>query len=345
MAAAQVVLPCDDLEHTIDWFTARCGFRLLMLSPADSPSVAVLEGHGLQVRLDRSEPASETKLRIPVEDPSPGTLLGPNGTTVEFVPASPELQLPANDPVFVHEQGSDGAWGTGRAGMEYRDLIPERQGGRFIASHIRILEGGPVPDYVHHHHIRFQMIFCHRGWAQLVYEDQGAPFRFEAGDCVLQPPHIRHQVLETSDEFEVVEIGSPAIHDTFRDHDMELPTQVTDPDRLFGGQRFVRHIDAQATWSDWHHAGFTSATFGIDAATTGLGDVRLVRSVDATSSLSFTAKDEFLFWFIRSGNLTLRRNDQRHAVGERDGLVLSAGEQYALTEISPDIEFLEVRIP
>jgi mannose-6-phosphate isomerase-like protein (cupin superfamily) len=345
MAAAQVVLPCDDLEDTVDWFTAKCGFRLLMISPADDPSIALLEGHGLQVRLDRSESARDTKLRILVEDPNPKTLLGPNGTTIEFVHESPEVQLPANDPVFVHERMSDGTWGTGRAGMEYRDLIPDRQGGRFIASHIRILEGGPVDDYVHHHHIRFQMIFCHRGWAQLVYEDQGAPFRLEAGDCVLQPPHIRHQVLETSDEFEVVEIGSPAIHDTFRDHDMDLPTHVTDPARLYDGQHFVRHIGDKSTWSDWRFEGFVSATFDIETATEGLGDVCLVRTAEKTTQHSFTPDDEFLFWFIRSGTITLQRNDVLHVVRERDGLVLVAGEQYSLSDISPDLEILEVRIP
>ena len=30
--------------------------------------------------------------------------------------------------------------------MHYRDLIPSRLGGSIIASHIRIPDGGPVPD-------------------------------------------------------------------------------------------------------------------------------------------------------------------------------------------------------
>ena len=59
--------------------------------------------------------------------------------------------------------------------MRYRDLIPDRLGGRFIASHILIPEGGPVADYVHFHHIRFQMIYCYRGWVKVAYEDQGEP--------------------------------------------------------------------------------------------------------------------------------------------------------------------------
>ena len=59
----------------------------------------------------------------------------------------------------------------------------------------------------------------------MVYEDQGPPFLMRAGDGVLQPPHIRHRVLECSDGFEVIEIGAPTEHATLVDHDMALPTE------------------------------------------------------------------------------------------------------------------------
>ena len=88
--------------------------------------------------------------------------------------------------------------GEGRAGMLYRDLIPSRLGGRYIASHITIPDGGPVADWVHFHRIALQMIFVRRGWVRVVYEDQGEPFVMNAGDMVLQPPEIRHRVLESS---------------------------------------------------------------------------------------------------------------------------------------------------
>ena len=71
--------------------------------------------------------------------------------------------------------------------MEYRDLLPDRLGGRLIASHIRIRDGGPVPDYVHYHAIDFQLIYVRAGWVRVVYEDQGPPFVMHAGDCVVQP--------------------------------------------------------------------------------------------------------------------------------------------------------------
>ncbi len=102
--------------------------------------------------------------------------------------------------------------------------------------------GGDVADWVHFHRIRFQMIFVAAGWVDVVYEDQGEPFRMVAGDCVLQPPEIRHRVLRSSPGLEVIEIGCPAEHDTLADHDLDLPTATVRPERDFGGQRFVRHI-------------------------------------------------------------------------------------------------------
>ncbi len=331
--SAEVVLPAgDDLQTTIDWFADIAGFKMTMITPADEPRISVLSGHGLTIRLDSSASGPSGSIRIP--DTDPRTVTAPNGTTVQFVTTQDRLELPKNAAEFVHSRFADADFGAGRAGMQYRDLIPNRQGGRFIASHIAIPEGGPVPDYVHHHHVRFQMIFCHTGWADLVYEDQGPPFRMQAGDCVLQPPHIRHRVLATSDRFEVVEIGCPAVHDTLRDHELELPTAVVDVDRDFGGQRFVWHR-AEGAISNPRPDGSTFTNFGIDAATDGLATVGIV---DQPSSLD--SAFELLFWFVRSGNALL----DGEPVTARDAITFAPGHSHALTEISPDFQVLQVQL-
>src|SRR4030095_14859961 len=162
----------------------------------------------------------------------PHVLTSPDGTRIELVEARLPVEVPEGTQEFVLSRMAD-TWGVGRAGMQYRDLIPSRLGGRFIASHIRIPEGGPVPDYVHFHRIRFQMIYCKTGWARLVYEDQGEPFLFHAGDCVLQPPEIRHRVLEASDGLEVLEIGCPAPHETFPAHAKNPPPTPPAPEGGF----------------------------------------------------------------------------------------------------------------
>ena len=199
---------------------------------------------------------------------------------------------------------ADGEWRRGRAGMLYRDLIPDRLGGAFIASHIRIPDGGPVPDYVHHHDVRFQMIFCRRGWVRVVYEDQGEPFVMEAGDCVLQPPGIRHRVLECSVGVEVVEIGAPAVHETRADHELALPTAQLRPEREFGGQRFVRHVARAAAWAPWIADGFECRDTGIADATRGLATVRVVRATREAGA-SLPPVRELRFLFVLAGEVAL----------------------------------------
>src|SRR3954471_7254679 len=200
--SAQVLVPCSDLQPTLDFFVERLGFRVDMIFPADSPSSAVISGHGVALRLEPSKAALPV-LRLLCDfallpKGTPTELVAPNGMKIELVEANPPIEVPEGTQEFVICRAGVADWDAGRAGMQYRDLIPSRLGGRFVASHIRIPEGGLVPDYVHFHKIRFQMIYCRKGWTRLVYENQGEPFLLQAGDCVLQPPEIRHRVLEAS---------------------------------------------------------------------------------------------------------------------------------------------------
>ena len=227
--------------------------------------------------------------------------------------------------------------------MQYRDLIPDRLGGRFIASHIRIPDGGPVPDYVHHHGVEFQAIYCYRGWVRVVYEGQGPPFVLEAGDCVLQPPHIRHRVLECSDHMEVIEVGSPAEHETLVEHDMALPTIEVKSDRDFGGQRFVRHQSSEAKWFSGPYDGFEARDTGISDATSGLASVLVIRPAGYVRPVDISCESGFVFTFILQGSMTLREKDQSPTVFETGGcFVISAGSPATIVDISDDLKFLQV---
>jgi quercetin dioxygenase-like cupin family protein len=231
--------------------------------------------------------------------------------------------------------------------MQYRELIPGRQGGRFIGSHIRIPEAGPVPDYVHFHKVRFQMIYCVSGWVRLVYEDQGEPFVLRAGDCVLQPPQIRHRVLEASEGLEVVELGCPAEHETLADHDMALPTDRFDPDRDFGGQRFVRHVAAEATWGPWRHDGFECRDIGFGTATSGLAGARVVRPVGRTDRTDHIRHHgELMFGFVLAGSAALEVTGyDPEPVGPGDSFVVPADTTCAIGACTPDFELLDVTLP
>ncbi|HEY7610257.1 MAG TPA: cupin domain-containing protein [Alphaproteobacteria bacterium] len=351
VAAAEVVLPAPDLDANIKFFTERLGFRLDAIFPADDPATALVSGHGLRLRLERAGAGAPGTLRLLARDPAAiadgaTELTAPNGTRIVLAASEPPLELPPLRPTLVVRKMNGGGWGVGRAGMLYRDLIPDRQNGRFIASHIRIPGGGPVPDYVHFHKIRFQMIYCYKGWVRLVYEDQGAPFMMQAGDCVLQPPEIRHRVLESSPGLEVIEIGCPAQHMTCVDHELPLPTGKSDPLRDFGGQRFVHHVAAKAAWKPWRLAGFEARDIGIGTATNGLAGVKVARVAGVPRGEAARHGGEFLFLFVLAGAATFTaegRAGERLAAG--DAVTIPAGLAHTLAECSADLELLEVALP
>jgi quercetin dioxygenase-like cupin family protein len=322
---ADIVVACDELEVAREAL-ARRGFVLDRIYPADDPAVMVVVGHGLRIRLVRDGAAPRT-VRIALAEGATEVVVA--GTTrIELVPVEP-LVVPALVPAFAVTRATD-AWRTGRAGMQYRDLIPGRLGGRHIASHIRIVDGGPVPDYVHHHLIRYQLIYCHRGWVRVVYEDQGEPFVMRAGDCVVQPPEIRHRVLECSPGLEVIEVGSPAVHETRVDHALALPTAER-RDRAYGGQRFA-----------WHRATPGPRDLGVAAATGGAAGAH----VRAGAAAARSHDGELLFGFVLEGECALVADTEgEHRLGPADAFVIPAGRRFALERSSSDFAWLEIAAP
>ena len=353
---AEMVLPCTDLDTTLAFYIDTLGFRMEAIIPADDPTEAVISAYGVRIRLQRGlHGGSGTTgvLRLYCDDPEivgggDKILIAPDGTRVELRPAETGLTLPPlRQTLVVRKINAQSQWQTGRAGMQYRDLIPDRQGGRFIASHIRIADGGPVPDYVHFHKIRFQMIFCYKGWVRVVYEDQGSDFVMQAGDCVLQPPHIRHRVLESSPGLEVIEIACPAQHETRADHDLQLPTASVRPEREFGGQRFVYHQAATAHWQSWRMAGFICRDSGIEAATDGLAGVRVVRCLTPQAQERvYYHNAEFLFMYVLNGTITLACDHRQPQILQAgDACVIPAQMNYSLRQASSDLELLDVTLP
>jgi quercetin dioxygenase-like cupin family protein len=342
------VVACVDLDAMVAFLVDECGARIESISPADAPRdvTVMLGGSSICVRrADHDEP-----VHLIVRDPSVTesmTRAAPNGTLIEFRSDSVEVVVPAVAPsLSIVRAGDD--FGVGRAGMGYRDLLPDRWGGAFIASHILIADGGDVADYVHFHRIRFQMIFCARGWVDLVYEDQGEPFRLLAGDCVLQPPEIRHRVLRSSPGLEVIEIGCPAVHDTLVEHDMTLPTGHIDPERDFGGQRFVRHVAREAARMPYLQDGLVGRDTGIGEATDGLAAAVVVEAAGPSTggAMQRLANDgEFAFAVVLDGTAVLTVDGATSPVGARDAVAFPRGSIWAWSEWSDDFEFLEVSMP
>lgn len=291
---------CTDFNAALDELR-RDGFRLDSLYPADEPHSARLTRGGETVRLTSRPDAPR-----------------------------PSAELPHFRPEFVLTRGGGSA--AGRAGMLYRDLIPGRLGGRYVASHIALPGGGPVADWVHFHRLAFQMIQVRRGWVRVVYEDQGDPFVMHPGDLVLQPPEIRHRVLESSAGAEVIEIGCPALHETVADHRLSLPNQLK-RDRTFAGQHFLRHVAAEARWTPL--GGGEAQETGLAQATGGLADARIVRGAARFEP----HEGELVFGFVLEGSARLDCRDG-FALGPTDAFVIPPGEAWGVGSASSDFRLL-----
>jgi mannose-6-phosphate isomerase-like protein (cupin superfamily) len=126
-----------------------------------------------------------------------------------------------NEPkqLFSASFAKEAIYKTGlRSFMEYRDLgIEKATHGKFRAHVIRIKKDADAHELhttgLHQHLCDFQMFYVLKGWIKFVYEGEGEHL-FHAGDCVLQPAGIVHNELDCSDDLEVLEIYSPAIHET-----------------------------------------------------------------------------------------------------------------------------------
>ena len=301
-------LVCADFNPALELLRGL-GLRLDLIYPADDPHTAILTRDGTSVRLTSRPDAP---------------------------PASADL--PAFQPEFVVTHAGT-ASGEGRAGMHYRDLIPSRLGGRYIASHIAIAEGGPVADWVHYHRIAFQLICVRKGWVRVVYQDQGAPFVMAQGDMVLQPPGIRHRVLESAPGLEVVEITCPAMHETFADHELTLPNGFAGTARLYGGQHFLHHVAAATPWTPWH--GAEAQETGVGEATGGLAEARILRAGASPIIAVPPHEGELVFGFVLEGSVRLEQ-DQGWPLRPADSFVIPPGEAWRLTDMSDDFRLLQV---
>ena len=347
---AEIRLPTAELRDDLPFYTRTLGMRLDMIYPADNPEVAVLSGHGLRIRIEKGASEHPGTLRILTDDPDgfaggKRELVAPNGTRIEIGELNPPLVLPPTQHAFVVRRLADQApWVIGRAGMEYRDLVPSRLGGAVIASHIRVPDG-PVPDMVHFHKVGFQLIFCVRGSVDVLYEDQGGMRRLTAGDCFIQPPAIRHQVCHAADGIEVIEIGVPAEHITEIDHEMTLPTASERPDREWDGQRFVHSLAKDGVFKPFRIPGFEARDTTINANTKGVASVMVARSTGQPAPWTRHSGD-ILFTFVMKGQMTLEGEGKTpYRLSPGDAFVIPPGMASRYGEPSSGLELLEVALP
>ena len=113
---------------------------------------------------------------------------------------------------FSISRARDGGFDGGglRGFFEYRDLgIAGATSCRFGAHVIRAREACTDGTGRHRHGLGFQMVYVLQGSCTFWYEEEGE-FLLEPGDCVYQPPGIRHELQSCSADCELLEITMPA---------------------------------------------------------------------------------------------------------------------------------------
>jgi hypothetical protein len=95
---------------------------------------------------------------------------------------------------------------------QYRDLGIAGATAGMVRAHVIKMVPPCDPAEVskrHFHDVEFQMVYVLKGWIKGEYEGAGVVTMRE-GSCWLQPPKIKHAVLDYSDDCELLEVIMPA---------------------------------------------------------------------------------------------------------------------------------------
>ena len=98
-----------------------------------------------------------------------------------------------------------------RTYAKYRDLgMAAATNGLAVAHVIKMIPpcDPAVVSKWHYHDVEFQMIYVLKGWISGEYDGETVTMR--EGSCWLQPPKIKHTVLDYSNDCELLEIILPA---------------------------------------------------------------------------------------------------------------------------------------
>lgn len=131
-----------------------------------------------------------------------------------------------NDYHFTVRRAEDAEFETDglREEFVYRDLgVADATNGDIHAHLVRAkhLKGGH--NGLHRHVVGFQFALILQGWVSFRYEGQGE-LRYEKGDAVTIPGNTLHELLEYSEDLELLEITMPAVYETVKADGSSMPT-------------------------------------------------------------------------------------------------------------------------
>jgi hypothetical protein len=129
----------------------------------------------------------------------------------------PAAKAPPRKQTFVARHHTPDAFEQGlRRYAQYRDLGIAAATNGLARAHVIKMVPPCDPAEVskgHYHDVEFQMVYVLKGWIKSEFDGEGAVTMRE-GSCWLQPPKIKHAVLDYSDDCELLEIILPADFET-----------------------------------------------------------------------------------------------------------------------------------
>src|SRR5262249_40877670 len=138
---------------------------------------------------------------------------------VKQAAAAAAAKQPKRPPQFFrvsHHSEDDFEVNGLRRYAKYRDLGMKKATGGMVQAHVIRFVGPCRPEEVsklHTHDVEFQMVYVLKGWIKTELEGQGVHV-MRPGSAWLQPPNIKHKVLDYSDDCEVLEVILPADFET-----------------------------------------------------------------------------------------------------------------------------------
>jgi mannose-6-phosphate isomerase-like protein (cupin superfamily) len=102
-----------------------------------------------------------------------------------------------------------------RENFEYRDLgLAAATGGRLGAKHTRAIKPFEAATGWHWHDMDAHIVYVLRGWLTFRFAGTKKPITVGAGACLNQPAGVPHNVIDYSDDLELIEINVPADYAT-----------------------------------------------------------------------------------------------------------------------------------
>jgi mannose-6-phosphate isomerase-like protein (cupin superfamily) len=157
----------------------------------------------------RAKPKARSRAKVSVKK-SATTRRGVRSKTAPAAKARPRQTFNVS-----HHRAEDFQGGLRRY-AKYRDLGMSKATGGMVQAHVIRMIPPCDPKEVskrHYHDVDLQLVYVLKGWIKSEFEGEGE-VTMRAGSCWLQPPRIKHSVLDYSDDCELLEIILPAEFET-----------------------------------------------------------------------------------------------------------------------------------